>query len=118
MERADKMQLLAGLVAITLNGTIFNHGGISARQLSAEEYAQAAGLDLRTVWTPTQPFFDRLKKSSLLTILGDECGAEAAATCAKMKKGELALAVNERLPASWLPVLPPPTSCSVSRSRE
>lgn len=103
MEQADKMQLLAGLVAITLNGTIFNHGGISARQHSAEEYAQAAGLDLRTVWTPTQPFFDRLKKSSLLTILGDECGAEAAANCAKMKKGELALAVNERLPASWLP---------------
>jgi ParB family chromosome partitioning protein len=35
--------------------------------------------------------------------LADECGAEAAENCAKMKKGDLAVAANERLPVNWLP---------------
>ncbi|WP_204278705.1 hypothetical protein, partial [Enterobacter hormaechei] len=52
MEQADKMQLLAGLVAITLNGTVFDNGGTGSRQQSADEYAEAAGLDLGAVWTP------------------------------------------------------------------
>ncbi|MBT0671329.1 ParB/RepB/Spo0J family partition protein [Novosphingobium profundi] len=103
MDEADKMQLLAALVATSINGTIFNHGGIGARQATADKYADAAGLDLRQHWTPGQTFFDRLKKASLLAILADECGEDAAANCAKMKKGDLAVAVNERLPVGWLP---------------
>ncbi|WP_137864892.1 MULTISPECIES: ParB/RepB/Spo0J family partition protein [unclassified Sphingomonas] len=103
MEQADKMQLLAGLVAITLNGTVFDNGGTGSRQQSADEYAEAAGLDLGAVWTPSQPFFDRLKRTALLTILADECGDQAAADCEKKKKGDLAVIVNERLPAGWLP---------------
>uniref|UniRef100_UPI0019536D1C hypothetical protein n=1 Tax=Enterobacter cloacae TaxID=550 RepID=UPI0019536D1C len=39
----------------------------------------------------------------LLTILADECGDQAAADCEKKKKGDLAVIVNERLPAGWLP---------------
>lgn len=103
MDEADKMQLLAALVATSINGTIFNHGGIGARQATADKYADAAGLDLRQHWTPGQTFFDRLKKASLLAILADECGEDAAENCAKMKKGDLAVAVNERLPVGWLP---------------
>ena len=103
MDEADKMQLLAALVATSINGTIFNHGGIGARQATADKYADAAGLDLRQHWTPGQTFFDRLKKSSLLAILAEECGEGAAENCAKMKKGDLAVAVNERLPVGWLP---------------
>ncbi|CDO38808.1 ParB/RepB/Spo0J family partition protein [Novosphingobium sp. KN65.2] len=103
MEEGDKMQLLAALVATTINGTIFNHGGIGERQRAADQYAEAAGLDLRQHWTPNQPFFDRLKKSSLLEILAEACGQEAAENCVKMKKGDLAVTVNERLPAGWLP---------------
>lgn len=103
MDDGDKMQLLAALVASTLNATVHSHNGISARHRTAESYAQAAGLDLRTVWTPTQPFFDRLKKSSLITILADECGEVAATNCSKKKKGDVAVTVNESLPAGWLP---------------
>lgn len=103
MEEADKMQLLAALVATSINGTIFNHGGIGARQATADKYADAAGLDLRQHWTPGQTFFDRLKKASLLAILAEECAEDAAENCAKMKKGDLAVAVNERLPVGWLP---------------
>ena len=103
MDEADKMQLLAALVATSINGTIFNHGGIGARQATADKYADAAGLDLRQHWTPGQTFFDRLKKASLLAILADECGEDAAENCARMKKGDLAVAVHERLPVGWLP---------------
>ncbi|GAM07611.1 hypothetical protein [Novosphingobium sp. MBES04] len=103
MDAADKMQLLAALVATSINGTIFPHGGIGARHASADAYAEAAGLDLGQYWNPGQTFFDRLKKTSLLALLADECGKEAAQNCAKMKKGDLAVAVNERLPAGWLP---------------
>lgn len=103
MEQADKMRLLASMVAVTLNGITFNHGGIGQRQQRADIYAEAAGLDLRALWTPSQPFFDMLRKSSLLTILADECGTAAAENCAKMKKDKLAVEVNERLPAGWLP---------------
>ena len=101
MDAAEKMQLLAALVATAINGTIF--GSIGARQATAEKYAEAAGLDLAKHWTPGQPFFDRLKKTALLAILADECGADAAENCAKMKKSDLAVTVNERLPAGWLP---------------
>lgn len=101
MQEADKMQLLAALVATSINGTIF--AVVGSRQAVADKYAAAAGLDLTKHWTPGQTFFDRLKKTSLLAILADECGAEAAENCAKMKKGDLAVAANERLPVNWLP---------------
>lgn len=103
MEQGDKMRLLASMVAVTLNGTTFSQCGIGKRQQMADVYAEAAGLDLRAVWTPSQPFFDMLRKASLLTILADECGTAAAENCAKMKKDKLAVEVNERLPAGWLP---------------
>lgn len=103
MEQGDKMRLLASMVAVTLNGVTFSHGGASKRQETADRYAEAAGLDLGAVWTPAQPFFDRLQKGSLLAILTSECGEAAAENCAKMKKDKLAVTVNERLPAGWLP---------------
>lgn len=103
MEQADKMRLLASMVAVTLSGVTYNQCSVGKRQQMADVYAEAAGLDLRAVWTPSQPFFDMLRKSSLLTILESECGKAAAENCAKMKKDKLAVEVNERLPAGWLP---------------
>jgi ParB family chromosome partitioning protein len=54
MQEADKMQLLATLVATSINGTIF--AAVGSRQAIADKYAAAAGLDLAKHWTPDRPF--------------------------------------------------------------
>lgn len=103
MAHDDKMQLLAALVAVTVNGTIFAAYGSGDRQKEAERYAQAANLDVGKYWTPNQPFFDRLGKTVLLDAISNNLGEEVASNCTKMKKADLAIAANERLPTGWLP---------------
>lgn len=103
MEQADKLALLAGMVALTLDGTLARGCHPGERHHTFEAYAGAAGLDMTRRWQAPVAFFDRLKKSALLAILEEACGTAAADNCAKLKKGELAVAVAERLPADWLP---------------
>lgn len=103
MPESDKMNLLAVLVALTLTGKIAKGCSAGAEQHIAETYAQAAGLNIAEMWTPTQPFFDKVSKAGLLKILEAECGIEAANNCSKMKRSDLAVTVASRLPAGWLP---------------
>lgn len=103
MAFADKMQLLAGLVAITIDATQHNGGGDEPRLRTADLYAEAAGLNMADVWAPGCEMFTRMKKGALLAILAEACGPNAAENCAKMKRNDLAVAVAERLPAGWMP---------------
>lgn len=103
MESADKMRLLAGLVGMMIDGTLPKGFNKNQRHTTFEQYANAANLDMAQVWQAPVGFFDRMKRSDLLTLLSDESGADAASNCAKLKKGELVKAVSERLPCNWLP---------------
>jgi ParB family chromosome partitioning protein len=103
MPSEDKMQLLAGLVASSINATIANGFSDPARMRSADSYADAAGLDLATVWTPPAEMFYQMRKGALLSILTETCGDAAAENCAKMKRDALAPEVAARLPGDWIP---------------
>jgi len=110
MDLADKMQLLAGLVATTIDATRHNGGGDEGRLRTVDCYAEAAGLNMADVWAPGCEVFTRMKKGALLAILAEACGQNAADNCAKMNRNDLAVAVAERLPAGWMPtpVMPLP----------
>lgn len=111
MDAGDKMALLAVLVASTISATVHNGSVEEARMRKADQYAQAAGLDLAALWAPGVETFGRIRKGGLLAILREECGNEAAENCSKLKGEELARAIGERLPHGWLPTpmlpLPP-----------
>ena len=92
LEQGEKMELLAGLVAMTLTSAGYNN-----------PYVEAAGLDMAAVWSVNVPFCDRLTKSQALAIMAEECGADAADNCKSMKKADLATQLAERLPDGWLP---------------
>ena len=92
MDMSEKMDLLAGLVAMTITEAAPQH-----------PYTLAAGIDMAEHWQVTVPFCDRLTKSQALAIMEAECGAEAVASCSKLKKGDLSIQLAERLPAGWLP---------------
>jgi hypothetical protein len=68
------------------------------------QIAAASGLDMAAKWEAPVAFYDRLKKPVILKIIAEELGQSAADNCAKMKKGELAIAAAERLAGrGWLP---------------
>lgn len=103
MEADQKMLLLAGLVALTLDGTQPKGGSTGERNRRFDLYASEAALRLETCWAASPAMFERMRKPAMLAILEQECGKEAADNCAKLKKAELAAAVAERLPSGWLP---------------
>lgn len=103
METSQKMQLLAGLVALTIDGTLASGTHPGERHAIVDQIARAAGIDIAGAWTAGAAFFDKMRKSSLLTVLTEACGPAAAENCSKLKRAELAVAVAERLPVGWLP---------------
>src|SRR3546814_18610494 len=56
-------------------------------------------------WEPNQVFYDQLSKATLLKLLAEGCGNDAAETCQTMKRSDLAVTVNERLAGRR--ILPP-----------
>lgn len=96
MSSEDKLALLAKCVAVTATFDGCYRGVF-------ESAMQRAEVDMANVWRVTVPFCDRLTKGQMLTILEEECGAEAVANCKKLKKGDLATELAERLPQGWLP---------------
>src|SRR3546814_18951219 len=56
-------------------------------------------------WEPNQVFYDQLSKATLLKLLAEGCGNDAAENCQTMKRSDLALTVNERLAGRR--ILPP-----------
>src|SRR3546814_18376776 len=56
-------------------------------------------------WVPNQVFYDQLSKATLLKLLAEGCGNDAAENCQTMKRSDLAVTVNERLAGRR--ILPP-----------
>lgn len=100
----DKMALLAGLVAMTVDGTLFAGGTPSTRHHHFEQIARASGVDVAARWQAPVGLFDKMRRAAMIDVLRDECGAPSADNCATIKKkADLAVNVAERLPADWLP---------------
>ncbi|WP_298337763.1 ParB/RepB/Spo0J family partition protein [uncultured Erythrobacter sp.] len=96
MSSEDKLALLAKCVAVTATFDACYRGAF-------ESAMQSADVDMSKVWRVTVPFCDRLTKKQMLTIMEEECGAEAVANCKNLKKGDLSTELAERLPQGWLP---------------
>jgi ParB family chromosome partitioning protein len=104
MEPDDKMALLAGLVAMTVDGTVFAGGSPGQRHHHFEQIARATGVDIAARWNAPIALFDKMRRAAMIDLLRDEVGAPSAENCASIKKkADLAVNVSERLPANWLP---------------
>jgi ParB family chromosome partitioning protein len=100
----DRMTLLAGLVAMMVDGTVFSGGCPSDRHHQFEQIAKASQVDISDRWSAPIAVFDRMKRASLITLLRDEVGEASADNCATIKKkSDLAVNVSGRLPGKWLP---------------
>jgi ParB family chromosome partitioning protein len=104
MATDDKMALLAGLVAMMVDGTVFAGGSPGQRHQHFEKIARASGADIAARWSAPIALFDKMRRAAMIGLLRDEVGAPSAENCASIKKkSDLAVNVSERLPASWLP---------------
>ncbi|AOF95428.1 ParB/RepB/Spo0J family partition protein [Sphingobium sp. RAC03] len=104
MTGEDKMALLAGLVAMTVDGTVFSGGRPGTRHHHFEQIARASGVDVAARWKAPIALFDKMRRVALIDVLREEVGAPSAENCATIKKkADLAVNVSERLPAGWLP---------------
>ena len=104
MGHDDKMALLAGLVAMTVDGTLFAGGAPGARHHHFEQIARASGVDIASRWTAPIALFDKMRRAALIDLLRAECGDPSADNCASIKKkADLAVNVSGRLAAGWLP---------------
>lgn len=104
MTSDDKMALLAGLVAMTVDGTVFAGGSPGSRHHHFEQIARATGVDIAARWTAPIALFDKMRRAAMIDLLREECGASSAENCATIKKkGDLAVNVSGRLPGGWLP---------------
>ena len=104
MPTDDKMTLLAGLVAVMVDGRVASGTSPSQRHGHVEDIARAGSLAMAEKWQAPIGFFERLRKPAMLALLRDEISPAAAENCAKMKKGDLAAEVTTRLTGGeWLP---------------
>lgn len=104
MEADDKMALLAGLVAMTVDGTLFAGGSPGQRHHRFEQIARASGVDIAARWSAPIGLFDKMRRAAMIDLLREEVGASSAENCASIKKkADLAVNVSGRLPANWLP---------------
>ena len=104
MTTDDKMALLAGLVAMMVDGTVFAGGSPSDRHHRFEQIAKATEVEIADRWSAPIAVFDRMKRASLIALLRQETGDASADNCATIKKkSDLAVNVSGRLPGKWLP---------------
>lgn len=104
MEADAKSCLLALLVAGQINGALASGSCPDSRQHRFEQIAFACRLDMAAKWQAPVAFYDRLTKPVIAKIMTEALGKAAADNCAKMKKGELAIAAAERMAGQgWLP---------------
>lgn len=104
MSTDDKMALLAGLVAMTVDGTVFAGGSPGQRHHQFEQIARASAVNIASRWTAPIGLFDKMRRAAMIDLLREEVGAPSAENCATIKKkADLAVNVSERLPAHWLP---------------
>lgn len=104
METDDKMALLAGLVAMMVDGTVFAGGSPGQRHHHFEQIAKAAEVEIADRWSAPIAVFDKMKRPALIALLREQVGDASADNCATIKKkSDLAVNVSGRLPGKWLP---------------
>ena len=100
----DKMALLGGLVAMTVDGTLFAGGSPGQRHHRFEQIARESGVDIAERWSAPIGLFDKMRRAAMIDLSREEVGAPSAENCASIKKkADLAVNVSGRLPANWLP---------------
>ncbi len=120
MDAEAKGRLLALLVAGQINGGQTSGSRRDTRHYRFDRIAFASGVDIAAKWQAPVAFYDRLTKPVILKIMTEELGQSAADNCAKMMKGELAVAAAERMAGrGWLPpalvVAEPPVEVAQAR---
>lgn len=101
MDSEAKLRLLAYCVASQITSLSFH----SDRDRQLAQIVGAAQIDMADKWEPNQVFYDQLSKATLLKLLAEGCGNDAAENCQTMKRSDLAVTVNERLAGRR--ILPP-----------
>ncbi len=104
MDAEAKGRLLALLVAAQINGGQSSGMRRDRRHQRFDQIAFASGVDMVAKWQAPVAFYARLKKPVIAKVMTEVLGKAAADNCAKMKKGELAIAAAERMAGKgWLP---------------
>ncbi|MET1756486.1 ParB/RepB/Spo0J family partition protein [Novosphingobium sp. RD2P27] len=101
IDTETKLRLLAYCVASQITSLSFH----SERDDQLAQIAEAAQINMVEKWEPNQAFYDQLSKATLFKLLAEGCGEGAVENCQKMKRADLAVAVNERLAGRG--ILPP-----------
>ncbi|MEC7932758.1 MAG: ParB/RepB/Spo0J family partition protein, partial [Pseudomonadota bacterium] len=68
MSSEDKMALLAGLVAMTVDGTVFAGGCPGQRHHQFEQIARASGVDVAARWSAPIALFDKMRRAALIDL--------------------------------------------------
>ena len=94
--------MLACCVALTVDAVQADE-----RPSAADEIAQAAGLDMRSYWTPTAAnYLSHISRAQILEILREAVSPEIAGALSKLTKTALAETAEKRLAGTgWLPKL-------------
>ncbi|RZM37179.1 MAG: chromosome partitioning protein ParB, partial [Sphingomonas sp.] len=69
MATDDKMALLAGLVAMTVDGTLFAGGSPGTRHHHFEQIARASGVDIAARWSAPIGLFDKMRRAAMIDLL-------------------------------------------------
>lgn len=98
------MALLAGLVAMMVDGTVFAGDAPGQRHHHFEQIARTSGVDIAARWSAPIGLFEKMLRAAMIDLLRDEVGAPSAENGATIKKeADLATNVSEGMPANWLP---------------
>jgi ParB family chromosome partitioning protein len=113
LDRDSRMALFAhcaGLTVFAVNGPwVRNPEAVT----SADQLAEAVGLDMRAYWVPTaRSYFARVPKVLILAAVRDAVGPDAAERVTGMKKTAMAEAAERLVTGTgWLPgILSSPTA--------
>jgi ParB family chromosome partitioning protein len=100
LPEAGVLKVLACCVASTVNGV---HADESPHAIDA--LAHAAQLDMRQWWSATaESYFGSVSRARILDVVREAISPDVASALARLKKGELVKAAEERLAGKgWLP---------------
>lgn len=101
----ELLELLAYLVALTLDAVQTRHDAASAPLSHADALASTLALDMRRHWQGSvEGFYARLSKPALAQIVV-ESGAVIGVAISELKRADAARTVAEAVaPTGWLPV--------------
>ena len=104
MDADAKGRLLALLVARQINGSEPSGSRRDSRHERFDRIAFVSGVDIVAKWQAPVAFYERLTKPVIAKIMTETLDKAATDNCAKMKKGDLAVAAAERMAGhGWLP---------------